>query len=102
MKKLILGFLVITNFIFAQQNYTGVIDLLVANKREEARKLFDKQFSKIKSSNIDLLFLDAIIDVQNGKFYFDTYCTPQAQAKYMVESVFYNQPNLKADQKNNS
>lgn len=71
MKKLILGFLIFTNFIFAQQNYSGVIDLLVANKRDEARKLFDKQFSKTKNSSIDLLFLDAVIDVQNGRLYFD-------------------------------
>ena len=71
MKKLILGFLIFTNFIFAQQSYTGVIDLLVANKRDEARKLFDKQFSKTKNSSIDLLFLDAVIDVQNGRLYFD-------------------------------
>ena len=71
MKKLILGFLLLTNFIFAQQNYSGVLDLLLANKREEARKLFDKQFSKTKNSSIDLLFLDAILDVQNGKLYFD-------------------------------
>ena len=49
MKKLILGFLVFTNFMFAQQNYSGVIDLLVSNKRDEARKLFDKQFSKTKN-----------------------------------------------------
>ncbi|SEP60967.1 transglutaminase domain-containing protein [Flavobacterium urocaniciphilum] len=71
MKKLILGFLFVTNFIFAQQNYSGVVDLLVSNKREEARKLFDKQFGKTKNTSIDLLFLDALIDVQNGKLYFD-------------------------------
>lgn len=37
----------------------------------------------------------------HGKFYFDTYCTPQAQAKYVVESVFNSPTNLRADLKSN-
>lgn len=47
--------------------------------------------------------LDKIIDnsgyhetiAANGKFYFDTYCTPFAQAKYIVDSVLNSEPNLK-------
>nr|WP_315233694.1 hypothetical protein [uncultured Flavobacterium sp.] len=38
----------------------------------------------------------------NGKFYFDTYCTPRAQAKYVVDSILNCESNLKEDQKNNS
>lgn len=35
----------------------------------------------------------------NGKFYFDTYCTPQAQARYVIDSIFNSAPNLIADRK---
>ena len=42
--------------------------------------------------------LDKIVDnpnyheaiAENGKLYFDTYCTPLAQAKYVVESLLNN------------
>lgn len=59
-----------TSFIYSQ-DYTNVLDLLINNKRSEARKLYDKQFDKIKTNNIDLLFLDAMIDFQLGKSDFD-------------------------------
>ena len=70
----------------------------------------DNEVHFIEHANEYKAVFDKIIDnsayheavAANGKFYFDTYCTPQAQAKYMVESVFYNQPNLRADQKNNN
>lgn len=47
--------------------------------------------------------LDTIIDnpdyhetiAANGKTYFDSYCTPLAQAKYVVDSVLNNRSNLK-------
>jgi hypothetical protein len=49
--------------------------------------------------------LDKIIDnsdyhetiAANGKFYFDTYCAPFAQAKYIVDSVLNRESNLKDD-----
>lgn len=55
----------------SQTNYTPVLELLFNNKREEARKLFDKQFDKLKTSNVDLLFIDAFIDSESGKIDFD-------------------------------
>ena len=60
-----------TNFIYSQVDYTNVLNLLINNKREEARILFDKQFGKRKTTNIDLLFLDAFIDEESGKISFD-------------------------------
>ncbi|MES2573580.1 MAG: transglutaminase domain-containing protein [Bacteroidota bacterium] len=72
MKKItILLLLLFTNFIYSQADYTNVLNLLINNKREEARILFDKQFGKSKTSNIDLLFLDAFIDEESGKINFD-------------------------------
>lgn len=58
-------------FFYAQHDYSKVLDLLVANDRDGARKLFDKQFSKNKKSDVDLLFLDALIDEERGKLYYD-------------------------------
>lgn len=69
-KQLILFVLLCTNFIYSQ-DYTNVLNLLIDNKRDEARKLFDKQFDKTKTANIDLLFLDAFIDEESGKIDFD-------------------------------
>ncbi|MEO8516939.1 MAG: hypothetical protein ABI426_09345, partial [Flavobacterium sp.] len=70
-KTITLFLLLVCNFIYAQVDYTNVLNLLVNNKREEARKLFDKQFAKTKTTNIDLLFLDAFIDEESGKIDFD-------------------------------
>lgn len=67
MKKIILGLLMICNLSFAQQNYSKVLGLLLDNKREEARSLFDKQFASQKLNNIDLLFLDVLIDEELGE-----------------------------------
>lgn len=58
-------------FFYAQNDYSKVLDLLIANDRDGARKLFDKQFVKTKTSNIDLLFLDALIDEEKGRLYYD-------------------------------
>lgn len=69
-KTIYLVLLLCANFIYSQ-DYTNVINLLINNKREEARKLFDKQFDKTKTTNIDLLFLDAFIDEESGKIDFD-------------------------------
>jgi hypothetical protein len=74
MKKnlvLLLLLLLFCNAVIAQQNYSKVLDLLLHNKREEARSLFDKQFAKQKNNNIDLLFLDALIEEELGESNFD-------------------------------
>ncbi|AWG23489.1 hypothetical protein FFWV33_19100 [Flavobacterium faecale] len=74
MKKILCLFaIVISNLLHAQTpvNYNGVLELLLNNNRAEARKQFDKQFSKTKNTNIDLLLLDAYIDEEMGKLFFD-------------------------------
>ena len=72
MKKIILPILLIlSNLAISQIDYSEVMDLLIANKRLEARNLFDKQFEKTKDSNIDLIYLDALIDEEMGKVDFD-------------------------------
>ena len=73
MKNLFVSLLFIFNFTFfnAQVNYQPVLDLLIANKRQDARKLFDKNFSKTKDSNIELLLLDLLLEVEMGKTMFD-------------------------------
>jgi len=71
MKKITLLLLLFCTSVAFSQDYTGVLDLLLRNKREEARKLFDKQFSKTKETNIDLLFLDVFLNEQMGQLDFD-------------------------------
>lgn len=70
-KNTIVFLLFLSNFIYSQVDYTNVLNLLINNKRNEARILFDKQFGKTKTTNIDLLFLDAFIDEQSGRVSFD-------------------------------
>ena len=70
-KTLIYLVLLFTLNVFSQNDYSKVMDLLIANKREEARSLFDKQFSKYKDQSIDLLFLDAMIDEELGRLNYD-------------------------------
>lgn len=73
MKKRLLLFvgLLFSTFLFAQEDYKDVVELLLQNKRAESRKLFDKKFSKKKDSSVDLLFLDAIIDEESGRLAYD-------------------------------
>ncbi|MEQ3690705.1 MAG: hypothetical protein ABNG98_04245, partial [Flavobacterium sp.] len=70
-KTLIYLVFLFTLNVFSQNDYSKVVDLLIANKREEARSLFDKQFSKSKDQSIDLLFLDAMIDEELGRLSYD-------------------------------
>lgn len=54
--------------------------------------------------------LDKVVDdsdyheaiAASGKLYFDTYCTPRAQAKYVVDSILNGESNLKEDLKHSS
>jgi hypothetical protein len=54
--------------------------------------------------------LDKVVDdsdyheviAARGKFYFDSYCTPAAQAKYVVDSILNCESNLKEDLKHSS
>jgi hypothetical protein len=71
MKKLLFLFLFLSYSISAQIDCSDVMNLLIKNKREDARKLFDKKFDKIKDSHIDLLLLDGMIDQELGRSFFD-------------------------------
>ena len=71
MKKLLLTLLFATSILSAQ-NDKKVWDLLLSNKREEARALFDKTLKKGMDSSIELLILDAMIDQERGKLLYDT------------------------------
>lgn len=70
MKKILLVLLLACNLTNAQ-NIQKVWDLLLVNKREEARKLFNKDFAKKKDSDVDLLILDALIDKEQGRLSYD-------------------------------
>ena len=72
MRKITLLFLLFAvNTLFAQDD-KKVWDLLLKNDRIEARKIFDKELAKNKEKDIELLILDAMIDVENGRINFDT------------------------------
>ena len=72
MKKILLLFsLLISVTLFAQNSEKKVWDLLLSNKRSEARKLFDKDLKSQINTNIDYLILDAILDIELGKYVFD-------------------------------
>ena len=72
MKKVILLFsLFVSVVVFAQNSEKKVWDLLLSNKRIEARKLFDKDLKPKINTNIDYLILDAILDVELGKYVFE-------------------------------
>jgi len=44
---------------------------LLANKREEARKLFDKDLKSKEETNVDYLLLDAMLEYESGRLAFD-------------------------------
>ena len=71
MKKIVIIFLLVTQAIFSQNTEKKVWDLLLANKRTEAKKLFDKEFKNIASTKIEYFLLGQIIELEQGKFDFD-------------------------------
>ncbi|MBF4471269.1 MULTISPECIES: DUF3857 domain-containing protein [Flavobacterium] len=96
MKKITILFLLfVSNFIYSQADYTNVLNLLINNKRDEARALFDKQFGKSKTANIDLLFLDAFIDEQSGRISFDE--TMLKNLEKLPNSQYYIAPFINRD-----
>lgn len=90
MKKLILFFVLFVTTLHAQHDYSKVMDLLLQNKREEARNLFDKNFSKIKNTHPDLIFLDAMLDYSLGKIEFDE--TLVKNLEKQPNAVYYIDP----------
>ncbi|MCF6128687.1 hypothetical protein L1S35_03330 [Flavobacterium sp. AS60] len=71
MKRLHIIFLLLSSIAFSQTAEKKVWDLLLANKREEARNLFNKELKSKKDSNVDYLILDVMIDYEQGKLSFD-------------------------------
>ena len=78
----------------AQNSEKKVWDLLLANKRAEARKLFDKDLKSQIDKNIDYLILDALIQIESGKTEFDESFAKKF-AKF-PESKYYFLPLLKS------
>ena len=71
MKKIIIACLLLVSISFAQTVEKKVWDLLLSNKREDARKLFDKELKSKIATNVDYLLLDGIIENESGKLAFD-------------------------------
>lgn len=72
MKKILLAVLLVASIVQAQTSQDKVWDLLLKNKREDARKLFDKDLKKKKDTSAELVLLDAIIDVELGQSSFNS------------------------------
>lgn len=71
MKRILLVAVLFTVHCAVAQDAYKVWDLLLSNKRDEARKVFNKDFAKKKDTDMDLLILDAILDQEQGKFLYD-------------------------------
>lgn len=71
MKKIQILFLLFSTIALAQTAEKKVWDLLLANKRVEAQKLFEKEFKTTSDSKIEYFLLGKIIELENGKFDFD-------------------------------
>ncbi len=71
MKKIIIICLLFVSISFAQTAEKKVWDLLLGNKREDARKLFDKELKSKISTNIDYLVLDGMLQYELGQLSFD-------------------------------
>ena len=71
MKKFQILFLLFSTIALAQTAEKKVWDLLLANKRTEAQKLFEKEFKTTSESKIEYFLLGKMIELENGKFDFD-------------------------------
>ncbi len=71
MKKILLIITLFVVHIVIAQKSNNVWDLLLNNKRDEARKIYNQNFAKVKENDIELLILDAIIDQEQGKLLYD-------------------------------
>ncbi|MES2484625.1 MAG: DUF3857 domain-containing protein, partial [Bacteroidota bacterium] len=71
MKKIVFALLLLSFVAAAQTPKDKVWDLLLTNKREEARKLFDKDLKNKKDADAELLILDALIEQERGKLWYD-------------------------------
>lgn len=89
MKKLVAICILFVNVIVAQTSEKKVWDLLLANKREEARKLFDKELKAKINTNVDYLILDAMLQYEMGKLAFDDQILKQFIATCKEKNYLY-------------
>ena len=64
MKKILAVLLLLTTIVTAQTAEKKVWELLLANKRDDARKLFDKELKSKVASNINYFILDNFISLE--------------------------------------
>ncbi|RKS02492.1 transglutaminase domain-containing protein [Flavobacterium sp. 102] len=95
MKKIQIFFLLFSTFMFAQTAEKKVWDLLLANKRTEAKKLFDKEFKTTSDTKVEYFLLGKMIELENGKLDFDeTFITTLVkfpESKYYLTSLLKQQ-----------
>ncbi|WP_157486085.1 transglutaminase domain-containing protein [Flavobacterium soli] len=90
MKKIfLLCCLLFSVFAISQSAEKKVWDLLLANKKPEARKLFDKDLKSQMDKKIDYLILDAMIDMESGKTEFDDSFVKKF-SKFPESNYYYN------------
>lgn len=71
MKKIYFLIVLFSSIVFSQTAEKKVWDLLLANKRDEAQNLFNKELKPKENSNVDYLILGKIIETEMGKMAFD-------------------------------
>lgn len=71
MKQLLTALVLLAQLCALAQGPERTWDLLLQNKRAEARKQFEKDLRKNTAGNPEYLFLDALIDQQQGQLHFD-------------------------------
>ncbi|MES2748042.1 MAG: hypothetical protein V4648_06670 [Bacteroidota bacterium] len=95
MKKIIALCILLTQFVTAQTAEKKVWDLLLANKRVEARKLFNKDLKALMDTKVDYFLLDKIMEVENGQIDFDETFVQTLEkfpeSKYYLCSLFKSQ-----------
>ncbi|HOD11387.1 MAG TPA: hypothetical protein PKH91_11625, partial [Flavobacterium sp.] len=95
MKKIQIFFLLFSTIILAQTAEKKVWDLLLANKRTEAKKLFDKELGKSSETKIEYFLLGKIIELENGRIDYDesfvTTFTKFTESKYYLTSLLKQQ-----------
>lgn len=93
MKKITLLVLFICLTAAAQTQKEKVWNLLLANKREDARKLYDKEFQKKKDADAELLILDALIDRERGRMLYDTQflasLSKLPESTHLMQAIWY-------------
>ncbi|WP_448931767.1 transglutaminase domain-containing protein [Flavobacterium sp.] len=93
MKKIIAILLLTVQSAFAQNAEKKVWDLLLANKRTEARNLFDKSLKSQLNAKVEYFLLDKIIEQEGGQLDFDNSFVEKLST--FPDSKYYIYPLLK-------